>query len=96
MIVLFDLVILTACSSTGNVTILPQPTPTEVRVLPTSSASGDTILWQGLQVTMDQAEITEDFITKFGSIRIPSPGDKFLWVSVLLKNVGNPEIHTPR
>ncbi len=46
-------------------------------------------------MTMEQAEITEDFVTEFGSTRNPSPGDKFLWVHVLLKNVGEKEIDTP-
>ncbi len=97
MIALFGLLILTACSSAEpvSVTIPPQPTSTAVQVLPTSSVPGDSILWQGLQVTMAQTEITEDFITDFDTTRIPSVGDKFLWVHVLLKNVGNPEIHTP-
>lgn len=88
---------LTACSPSQAVAtkIPPQPTPTMVRVLPTSSVPGDSILWQGLRVTMDQAEITDNFITDFGSTRSPSPGDKFLWVHVLLKNVDSPELATP-
>ena len=94
---LFALLMLTACSSTQAVAtkIPPQPTPTTVRVLPTSSAPGDSVLWQGLRVTMDQAEITDSFITDFGSTRSPSPGDKFLWVHVFLKNVDSPELATP-
>jgi hypothetical protein len=63
--------------------------------LSTSSAQGDSILWLGLQMTMDQAEITEDFITDFGTTRNLSAGEKFLWVHLLLKNVGDPEILTP-
>lgn len=46
-------------------------------------------------MTMEQAEITEDFITDFGFTRNPSPGDKFLWIHVLLKNAGSPEMDTP-
>ncbi len=92
---LFGLVLLTACSSGEPVTIPPQPTSTAVRVLPTSSVPKDSILWQELQVTMNQAEITEDFVTEFGSTRNPSPGEKFLWVHVSLKNVGQKEIDTP-
>jgi hypothetical protein len=44
---------------------------------------------------MQQAEITNDFITEFGSERIPSPGQKFLWVHVLLKNSGQDDIDVP-
>lgn len=44
---------------------------------------------------MDQAEITDDFITDFGTTRNPAAGDKFLWVHVLLENTGNTEMDTP-
>jgi hypothetical protein len=44
---------------------------------------------------MDQVEITDSFITEFGSERDPSAGDKFFWVHVKLKNVGNSEIKIP-
>ena len=97
IVILFGLFIFTACSTAEPVvtTLPPQPTSTAVRVLPTSSTPGDSILWRELQVTMNQVEITEDFVTKFDSIRKPSLGDKFLWVHVSLKNVGDAEIVTP-
>lgn len=93
--ILLGLLILTACSSAGTATIPSRPTPTAFHMLPTSSASGTSILWEGLQVTMDQSEITRDFINEFGSVREPSSGLKFLWVHVQLKNVGENEINTP-
>ncbi len=95
--VLFGLVILTACSSAESVTITssPQPTPTAVQILPTPFSSGNFILSQGLQVTLQQSEITEDFITEFGTTRIPSVGDKFMWVHVQLKNISQNEIDIP-
>jgi hypothetical protein len=95
--ILFGHFLLTACSSAGTATItIPAPsTPTAIQALPTSSAPGASILWEGLQVTMDQSEITRDFINEFGSVRDPSIGQKFLWVHVQLKNVGKNEINTP-
>lgn len=93
--------ILTACSSTGEsatpvtVTAPPGPTATEITVLPTPASSGDSILWRDLQVTMDQIEINEEFITEYGSTRSPSAGEKFMWVHVQLKNVGQIETDTP-
>jgi hypothetical protein len=96
------LLMLTACSSAGEsvtpvtITLPPKPTATQVRVLPTPSSPGDSILWQDLQVTMDQLEITDDFITEFGSTRIPSPGMKFMWAHIQLKNVGQIEIEIPQ
>ena len=99
---LVGLLILTACSTSGEsvtpvaITLFPQPTPTEVRILPTPSSPGDSITWRDLQVTMGQIEITEDFITEFGSTRSPSPGMKFMWVHIQLKNAGQVEIDTPQ
>jgi hypothetical protein len=92
--VLFGLFILTACSTATPVaaTSTPPPTPTEVKVLPTPSSPGNAILWRGLQVTMTQTEINDSFITEFGSQRVPSPGLKFLWVHVQLKNIGEKDI----
>jgi len=96
------LLILTACSSSGEsvtptaVTVRPQPTATEVRILPTPASPGDAIIWRDIQVTMDQLEITDDFITEFGSTRKPSPGKKFMWAHIQLKNVGQIEIEVPQ
>ena len=98
---LIGLSLLTACSATGEsstavtVTAYPQSTATEIKILPTPASSGDSIIWQGLQVTMIRAEITNDFITEYGSSRIPSPGMKFMWAHVQLKNVGQNQINTP-
>ena len=96
-ILFVGLLVLTACSSAPPTvaTPVPQPTATAIKVLPTPSIPGDSIRWGNLQVTMVQAEITEDFITEYGSTRIPSPGMKFMWVHVQLKNVGQNQIDTP-
>jgi hypothetical protein len=98
---LIGILILTACSS-GNkpvtpvtITVSSQPTATEVRILPTPASPGDSILWRDLQVTLDQAEITGEFNTEFGSTRKPSPGMKFMWVHVQLNNLGRVEIEVP-
>ena len=99
---LIGLLILTACSSTGEsvtpvtITATPPPTATEVRILPTPASPGDSIVWRDLQVTMDQLEITDDFITEFGSTRSPSPGTKFMWVHIQLGNVGQIEVGVPQ
>lgn len=97
-ILLIGLFVLTACSSTGESVVTvpsPLPAPTEVRVLPTPASDGDSINWRDLQVTMDQIEITDEFITEFGTTRNPPVGEKFMWVHVQLRNVGQIEINTP-
>ena len=101
-ILLIGLFVLTACSSAGEssatpaiATASPQSTPTEIKVLPTPSSPDDSIIWRDLQASMEQAEITDTFITEFGSQRTPSSGQKFLWVHVTLKNVGKSEIPLP-
>lgn len=94
---LFALFLLTACATATPVadTPTPQPTPTEVKVLPTPLSPGNSIIYQGLQVTMAQTEINDSFITEFGSQRVPSPGLKYLWVHVQLKNTGPDQIDIP-
>jgi Domain of unknown function (DUF4352) len=82
-------------ASQKELTGFPQPTTTIMRTLPTPSSLGDPILWQDLQVNMTQTEITDHFINEFGSQRIPSAGQKFLWVHVALKNAGKNEIPLP-
>ena len=96
------ILILIACSSAvesvtpGVVTATPQPTATQVKVLPTPSSPGDQVALQNLQVTLSQVEITENFVTEYGSTRIPSPGQKFLWARVQLKNISQSEIDLPQ
>ena len=95
------LLILTACTTTDTsvthvtATLFPQPTATEVRILPTPSSPGDSILWHDLQVSMDQIETTQEYISEFGSTRIPPEGMKFMWVHIQLINTGQIEINTP-
>jgi hypothetical protein len=99
---LIGLFIMTACSSAGEASVAPlvatpspQPTATEITVLPTPSSPGDSVIWRDLQVSMDQAEITDLFITEFGSQRTPSAGQKFLWIHITLENIGQDEIALP-
>ena len=97
-ILFFGLLILAACATTPPIlaTPTPQPTATVMKVLPKPSILGVSIQWRDLQVTMVKAEITDDFVTDFGSTRIPSPGMKFMWVRVQLRNMANNQIDTPR
>jgi uncharacterized protein DUF4352 len=94
---LFGLFLLATCASPTPIVITPSPQPiaTEVKGLPTASSPGNSISWQGLQVAMEQTEITDGFITEFGSQRVPSPGLKFLWVHVQLNNMGSEQINIP-
>jgi len=97
---IIGLLILTANTSSGAspsapATPLPQPTATDVRIIPTPASAGDSITWRDLQVTLPQTEITQDFITEFGSTRNPSPGTKFMWMHIQLKNAGQIEIEVP-
>ena len=96
-IVFLGLLILTACVSTPPTiaTPYPQPTATAIKVLPTPSIPGGSIQWRDLQATMVRAEITEDFVTEYGSTRIPTSGMKFMWVHVQLKNAGQNQIEMP-
>lgn len=100
-VLLIGLFMLTACSSSSQpiapitITAPSQPTSTKIKSLPTLSSPGDSIIWRDLQVSMHQVEITDSFINEFGSQRVPSAGQKFLWVHVALRNVGKVEITLP-
>jgi hypothetical protein len=98
-ILLLGIFLLIACSSAGEsasaratATASPQPTAT---ALPTPSSPGDTISWQNLQVTMDQLEVTQDYVTEYDSTRVPPAGAKFLWVHIRIKNVRRVEMAVP-
>ncbi len=98
-ILFVGLFLLTACSSAGEspaapATAVASPGPTAT-ALPTPSSPGDPVVWRDLQVSMDQVEITDQFITEFGSQRVPTGDQKFLWVHVRLENVGKDEVTLP-
>ena len=94
---------LAACTKQSVVTAVPAtaiatqtPLPTSIPTpLPTPSSPSDSILWDDLQVTMDQLEITNEYITDFGPTRNPPAGKKFLWVHIQLKNMGGVELDIP-
>ena len=96
------LIILMACSSIGEpsaaqatATASPPVGATGIKVFPTPSSLSDSIIWDGLQVTMDQLEITQDYVTDYSSTRSPSAGQKFLWVDIRLKNTDQIEMDVP-
>ena len=93
------IVLITACSTMGQAastpTPFPQPTATGIKMLPTPSSPGNPITWDNLQVTMDEFEVTGEYITDFGSTRLPPEGGQFLWVHVRLKNSGPIQVDVP-
>jgi hypothetical protein len=102
LIGLFGLLLLAACNST-SVPALPTPTlapsatppPTVEKSLPTPVAPGKTVIYGDLQVVMNQAEITTSYLTEYGSRREPSAGYKFLWIHVILRNIGQGQQDLP-
>lgn len=96
------LLLVTACSTqpeipTVTATQTPRPiaTSTAIRIPPTPFATGDSILWCDVFFSMERAEVTNEFITDFGSTRLPSPENKFLWVHINLINIGTVEVSLP-
>ena len=91
---LFGVLILTACNSTSG-PVLPTPAPSaspqptvETKSLPTPVSPGQMVIYGDLQVVMSQAEITTSYLTEYGSTREPPAGDKFLWIHIDLKDIG--------
>jgi hypothetical protein len=64
-------------------------------VLPTPASPRDSITWDDLQVTLDRLEVTQEYVTDYGTTRIPPQGNNFLWVHIRLKNIGRIEIDVP-
>lgn len=99
-ILMLVVLLITACTSSNVVvpTRIPSATPqatAENKSLPTPAPNGQMIVYNDLQMTMDQAEITESYETEFGSSREPTDGIKFLWIHVVLKNIGQQEQNLP-
>jgi hypothetical protein len=97
----FGLLILSACNSTSE-PVAPTPAPSaspqptvEYKSMPTPVSSGQMVIYDGLQVVMSQAEITTSYLTEYGSTREPPEGKKFLWIRIILKNIGQGEQNLP-
>ena len=90
-----------SCNSTGETTS-PTPGPTVMPMatavdtsLPAPIPCGQMIIYHDLQVTMDQAGITDSYISEYGSSREPSAGSQFLWIRVSIKNMGQQDQSLP-
>ena len=103
-ILLIGVSILSACTIQSGSAISANPTATRpspptitvmATALPTPSSLNDSILWDNLQVTMEQIEITQEYVNKFGSVRNPPAGKKILWVHIRMKNTGSIEMNVP-
>ena len=98
---LFGLLLVTACNSADG-PVIPTPVPSataqvtaENKSLPTQISPSQTIVYDNLQVVMSEAEITSSYITEFDSSREPPPGKRFVWIHILLKNIGQSERELP-
>jgi hypothetical protein len=100
---LIELLAMAACTTTGKginptasatntVTAVAEDNTSAIRVLPTPASPGRAVVQDSLQVAMESAELTSDYITEYGTSREPPAGQKFLWVEVTLKNIG-PRAH---
>ncbi len=98
--VLFGASLLASCArqaqpdSPPTATITATPYPQATRTLvptsvpPTPASLGESVTEGGLQVMVDQADMTDAYITEYGSSREPSSGQKFLWVHINLLYTG--------
>lgn len=97
----WGLLFISACNS-SNAPVVPTPIPSATpqaavtdKVLPTPVSSGQIIVHNDLQVMMNQAEAAASYVTEYGSTREPSAGGKFLWIHILIKNIGQSELNLP-
>jgi hypothetical protein len=97
---LLCLVLLAGCVPAQKNTPVPSPVPSPTATpiptpLPTPSAPGAALRWETLQVRLLQAELTDSYITEFGTQREPTQGQKFLWIQVQLENIGQNNLTLP-
>jgi hypothetical protein len=71
------------------------PIPTQIMPSPTSIPSGQAVTYHNLRLTMNQAEITSDYETEYGTRREPTQGGKFLWVEIQLENISTSAQNLP-
>jgi hypothetical protein len=71
------------------------PSATQPGSFPTPIPRGATITYQEIQVGMSETELTNGYMTEFGSEREPSAGVKFLWVRVMVENLDTLEHPLP-
>ena len=101
LIGLFGLLMAAACdSSSGPVVPTSASTPTprdaaENKKLPTPISPRQMIIYDNLQVTMSEAEITTSYPTEYGSNREPPPGKQFIWIHILIKDISQREWNLP-
>ena len=92
---LIGLLLCTACGPASR-SVVPIATPSmAAKSLPTPIFPGKMIIYNDLQVEMNQAEITTSYLTEYGSSREPPAGQKFLWVHINLKNIRQHEQNLP-
>jgi hypothetical protein len=96
-----ELLIVTACSSARKA-VIPTPVPSSTplvaagnKSLPTPAFVGQMVVYDNLQVTMTGAEVTNSYLTEYGSNREPPADKKFLWIRLLLKNISPSERNLP-
>ncbi|MBC7879179.1 MAG: hypothetical protein H7Y59_18575 [Anaerolineales bacterium] len=97
---LFGLLLVTACNSaSGPVVPTRAVSPTLQAVvekkLPTPTSPGQMVVYDDLQVMMQEAEITTSYVTEYDSNREPPAGKEIIWVRILLRNIGQRERNLP-
>lgn len=94
LIFVLSMLMITACNSASETVVptsIPSSTPqavVEIKSLPTPMSADQTIMYDDLQVVMSEAEITTTYVTEYGSERVPTGDKKFIWIHILLKNMG--------
>ncbi len=76
--------------ATASITAPPAPTATLplAQMTPTPLEPGQPAIYAPLEVTVSQSEFSLEYVTEYGPSRVPPAGQKFLWVHVAVKNMG--------
>lgn len=91
------LLIIAACNAV-NEPVISTPdliVTSENKILPTPVSPGQMVVYDGLQMVMSEAEITESYQTEYGTNREPPAGKRIIWIHIQLKNSSQGEINLP-
>jgi hypothetical protein len=92
------LLLLSACtvaSAPPTTTPRPSPTPLQRRLLPTPLAPAAAAVWNDLEVSAADFELTAAYPTRFGTTRQATQDMQFLFVRLTLRNLGATELRLP-
>jgi len=81
---------------TAGPALVPTSTIPSTSGPPTPASPGQAVSYGTLQVMMGKFEFSDSYQTQYNTFGVPSPGQKFLWIQVILEETGTNPQSIPR